>query len=198
MDAYHVALFLHIVTLIVAASATAVTKLAVSRRIRARTASEALDWHNTLISASRVFPFTLVSFVVTGGYMVSVMGARAWSSGFVVAGFVGVGLLLGSGTYLGVKGKALKRVLENAVAAAPGAAAPRLVPPAPVVLLPVINTGVALATVFDMVTKPASIPVALGVIAIGAVASVAIAKLQRSAAPRGEVRPSLASATGRS
>jgi len=34
MDAYHIALFLHIVTLIVAASATAVTKLAVGRRIR--------------------------------------------------------------------------------------------------------------------------------------------------------------------
>ena len=34
-------------------------------------------------------------------------------------------------------------------------------------MLPVINTGMVLSVVFDMVTKPASIPVALGVIAIG-------------------------------
>jgi len=51
MDAYHIALFLHIVTLIVAASATAVTKLAVGRRIRARTVGEALEWHNVLMSS---------------------------------------------------------------------------------------------------------------------------------------------------
>ena len=49
MDAYHIALFLHIVTLLVAASATAVTKLAVGRRIRARTVREALEWHELLI-----------------------------------------------------------------------------------------------------------------------------------------------------
>ena len=40
--------------------------------------------------------------------------------------------------------------------------------------LPVVNMGIALSVVFDMVTKPASVPVALGVIAIGIVASAAL------------------------
>jgi len=185
MDAYHIALFLHIVTLIVAASATAVTKLAVGRRIRARTAREALEWHELLISTSKLFPICLAAFLLTGVYMVSVAGGRAWSSGFVVAGLVGVALLLGSGTYLGVKAKALKAVLQNIVARAPDASAPRLAPPPLVAMLPLINTGVALGTVFDMVTKPASVVVALGVIAFAIAVSGVAAWRQRPVAAHG-------------
>ena len=190
MDAYHIALFLHIVTLIVAASATAVTKLAVGRRIRARTAREALEWHELLISTSKLFPICLAAFLLTGAYMVSVAGARAWSSGFVVAGLVGVTLLLGSGTYLGVKAKGLKGVLHTIASKAPDAPAPRLAPPPLVAMLPLINTGVALAVVFDMVTKPMSILVALGVIALGVVLTGTAAWRQRpAAAVAAEVAP---------
>jgi len=107
MDAYHIALFLHIVTLIVAASATAVRKLAVARRIRARTVREALEWHEFLISTSKLFPICLAVFLASGAYMTSIAGAAAWSTGFVVSGLVGVTLLLASGTYLGVKASGL-------------------------------------------------------------------------------------------
>jgi hypothetical protein len=46
---------------------------------------------------------------------------------------------------------------------------PKMAPPAAVVLLPTINTGVALAVALDMVAKPTSIPIALGIVAVGAV-----------------------------
>lgn len=167
MDIHHIALFLHIVTLMAAGGATAVTKLAVGRRARARTVGEALDWHNVLVSTSKVFPICLVSFVLTGSYMVSVIGMRGWSSGFVVAGLAGVALLLASGTFLGIKGKAVAKVLEKIAKEGSDRPAPKLVPPPLVVVLPVVNTAISLSVVFDMVTKPASIPVALGVIAIG-------------------------------
>ena len=181
MDIYHIVLFLHITALLVAAGATAVTKIAVGRRARARTVGEALDWHNVLISASKVFPMCLAAFVITGGYMVSVIGRQNWSSGFVVAGLVGVALLLTSGTFLGVKGKALKQLLESIAAEGPDRPAPRLVPPPVLALLPMINTGIALSVAFDMVTKPTSIPVALGVIALGAMLGAGIAMRQRPA-----------------
>ena len=176
MDSYRIALFLHVVTLVVAASATAVTKLAVGRRIRALTVAEALDWHNVLVSASRAFPICLASFVITGSYMVSHSGNRAWGSGFVVSGLVGVTLLLASGTYLGIKGKALKQVLENLMKDGPDRPAPRLIPPPFVALLPGANTGIALGVVFDMVMKPTSAPVALGVIVLGAAVSIGLAR----------------------
>jgi hypothetical protein len=42
MDTYHIALFVHLLTLIVAASVTAITRLAATRRMRAHTIGEAL------------------------------------------------------------------------------------------------------------------------------------------------------------
>jgi len=183
MDRYHVALFLHIVTLIVAASTTAVTKLAVGRRIAARTIGEVIEWHTVLMSASKIFPICLAAFVITGSYMLSVANMHAWTTGFVVAGFVGVAWLLASGIYLSMKGRALLSVLENMAKAGTDRPAPKLVPPPAVVLLPAVNTGVAIAVVFDMATKPASVSVALIVIAIGAVVSgVATAARARSRA----------------
>jgi hypothetical protein len=176
MDIYHIALFLHIVTLIVAASVTAVTKLAATRRARARTVADALDCHNVLVSSSRAFPVCLVAFVATGAYMVSVAAPGAWASGFVVAGLVGVLLLLASGTYLGVKGKALTRLLESIAAEGADRPAPPLVPTPLVAVLPVVNTGIALSVVFDMVVKPASVTAALGIIAAGVVLSAAIGR----------------------
>jgi hypothetical protein len=175
MDLYHIALFVHIVALIVAASATAITKLAVSRRARARTVGDALDWHNVLMSTSKAFPICLAVFVLTGSYMVSVSGARAWSAGYVVAGLFGVAMLLGSGTFLGIKGRALTQVLETIAQAGMDRPAPKLVPPPLVVVLPMVNTGISLGVVFDMATKPASIPVALSVIVIGGALTAVLA-----------------------
>ena len=176
MDSYRIALFLHVVTLVVAASATAVTKLAVGRRIRARSVAEALDWHSVLVSASRAFPLCLASFVITGSYMVTRAGSQAWTSGFVISGLFGVAFLLGSGTYLGIKGKALKQVLENLAKDGADRPVPKLIPPPLVRMLPLVNTGVAIGVTFDMVTKPASMSLAIGIIVLGAAISVALSR----------------------
>ena len=176
MDTYRIALFLHVITLMVAASATAVTKLAVGRRIRARSVAEALDWHSVLVSASRAFPLCLASFVITGSYMVTRAGSQAWTSGFVISGLFGVAFLLVSGTYLGIKGKALKQVLENLAKDGADRPVPKLIPPPLVRMLPVANTGVSLGVAFDMVMKPASVPVALAILILGAAVSVALSR----------------------
>jgi hypothetical protein len=180
MDTYRIALFLHIVALIVAASAGGVSKLAVSRRIHACTVGEALDWLNVQISASGAFPISLATFVITGSYMVSLGGPHAWLNGFVVSGLVGVAFLLASGTYLGIKGKALKQVLEGMAKTGADRPAPRMAPPKLVAILPLANTGVALGVVFDMAAKPASIPVALGIVAASAAITVGMSRLRKS------------------
>jgi hypothetical protein len=167
MDRFHIALFLHIVALVVASSAAAVTKLAAGRRARARTLREAIDWHTVLTSTAKLFPVCLAVFVITGSYMLSFGSAQVWTAGYVVAGLVGVALLLASGVFLAIKGKALADVLERLAASGADNAPPPLAPPPLVVALPVINTGIALAVVFDMVTKPTSVAIALGVVALG-------------------------------
>ena len=103
------------------------------------------------------------------------------STGFVVAGLVGVLLLLISGVFLATKGKALKQVLDSIAMKGADQPAPQLVPPPLVVALPAINTGIALSVAFDMVTKPTSIPVALSVIAVGIL--LAAATTMRRPAP---------------
>lgn len=185
MDRYHIALFIHILALVVAASATAVTKLAVGRRARARTVGEVLDWHGVLMSSAKLFPMCLAVFVITGAYMLSVSHANAWSSGFVVAGMVGSALLLVSGVFLSTKAKALKTFLEEIAKGGSDQPPPKLIPPPLIAALPVINTGIALSVVFDMVTKPVSIPVALSVIATGIVLSAAGAMRRPAAVAKG-------------
>jgi hypothetical protein len=180
MDLYHITLYLHIVTLTVAAGATAVVKLAIGRRTRARTVGEVLDWHNVLMKASKFFPICLALFVITGSYMLSVNHINAWSTGFVVAGLVGVALLLVAGIFLGTKGKALAQMLEGMAKSGADQPAPKLVPPPVIGALPMINTGIALAVVLDMVTKPVSIPIALSILA-GGIALGAVVGMRRHA-----------------
>jgi len=171
VDFYPIAKYVHLVALFVAAGVTAVTKLAAGRRLRARTVGEALDWHNTLMAAAKLFPVCLLFLALSGGYMLSVLRVSI-SSGFIVAGALAIVWLFASGAFLGIKGGVLKGVLEQVASKGTDQPAPRLVPPAAIVMLPTINTGVALAVALDMVAKPTSIPIALGIVAVGVVLGV--------------------------
>jgi hypothetical protein len=168
VDLYPIAKYVQIVALFVAAGVTAVTKLAAGRRMRARTVGEALDWHNTLMAAAKLFPICLLFLALSGGYMLSVLRV-SMSSGFIVAGVLAIVWLFASGAFLGIKGGVLKGALEQIASKGADQPAPRLAPPAAVVMLPTINTGVALAVALDMVAKPTSIPIALGIVAVGVV-----------------------------
>lgn len=183
MDLYHIVLFVHILALLVAVAATAITKLAAARRAKARTIGEVIEWHNTLTGAARAFPLVLVVFVLTGGFMTSRTGL-SMSTGFIVAGLAGVVLLLASGIYLGMKGKAFGAMLQQ-MAAAKGAdqPAPKMVPPPLLVTLPVINTTLALSVAFDMVTKPTSILTALSVVGVGILLGAVIGFREAAAVP---------------
>ena len=182
MDSYHIALFFHVLALIVAAGATAIIKLSLVRRTRARTVGEMLEWHSVLMKISVLFPISLAVFVLSGGYMVG-KAHIAWSTGFIVAGLTGVGVLLAAGTVLGVTGKALKLRLEALAAQGANQPAPSLKAPPVISLLPFANTGLVIGVVFDMATKPLSVPTALTVIAIGFGAGAAYGRMAGIAKP---------------
>jgi hypothetical protein len=184
MDSYHIALFIHLVTLVVAAGVTAVTKLAAGRCTRARTIGELQEWHGVLMSAARLFPLCLAVFVASGAWMLGVARAPVWASAYVVAGITGVVLLLASGAYLGAKARAVRDVIAAMAQQGADRPAPRLAPPRLVAALPAVNTGFALAVVFDMVTKPASLAVALAIIVAGI--AVGGASAMRRPAPQME------------
>lgn len=190
MDLYHFSLFLHLLTLIVAAAVTAVTKIAAGRRAVARSVDEMLEWHRVLMSASTLYPICLAVFTATGVYMLIVAHINAWASGFVVAGLTGVILLLASGITLGVAGKRLQRMLEGLAQTSGSQSPPRLAAPFLITALPMINTGLALAVVYDMVMKP-TIPVALGMLAVG----IGLGALGARQGQRVPVKPSTSGST---
>lgn len=84
----------------------------------------------------------------------------------------GVVLLLAIGGFLGAKGKSVQQRLEQLAAQDADQPAPKFVPLSVVAALPLVNTGIALSVAIDVVTKP-SVPVALGVVAIGIVLGAA-------------------------
>jgi hypothetical protein len=55
-----------------------------------------------------------------------------------------------------------------------------MAPPKLVAVLPLANTGLALGVVFDMAAKPASIALALGIVAAGAAITVGLSRLRKS------------------
>lgn len=171
MDWYHVALFVHFIALVIAIAAASRVEFFFERRSKASTVRETLEWHRRLMATAKAFPIALVLLVLSGSYMVSTGTAQTWSAGFVTAGFTGVVLLLASGNFLSMKGRALARRLEQRIAGGEGENAPAL-PPAllPATLLRA-NFAIVVAVVFDMTLKP-TIADALGVLALAVAAAV--------------------------
>lgn len=165
MDAYHVTLFLHLLALLAAAVASGLVHLAAARERRAATVAEALEWGRFTGKAARVFPIAVLTLVLTGGFMLRAGGGWSWQSGWVEAGAAGALLLLAGGAVLGARG----RRASMALAAQPRDAAPVRTPDPLIPALSNANTGLALAIVFVMTTKPAA-AAAFGTLALGLVA----------------------------
>lgn len=96
-----------------------------------------------------------------------------------------------TGTFLGIKGNALEQVLERIAAKGADQPTPKPIPPPLVAELPLINTGIALGVVFDMVTKPASVAGALAVIPAGIALGALLARRLPATAPTSRSRQTL-------
>lgn len=179
MHAYQLALFVHLLALLAAIAASALVHYSLLRLRRAETAAEALPLIGTCHRVSPAFPIALLALVATGAWMVH--SAWSWSAGFVDAGLVGAAFLFASGAVL-EGGRA-----KNIAAALAGGAHPSDVVHDPVLWAANSgNTGLALAIVFVMATKP-SAPIAFVALAVGLAigAGVGLA-LRRPTAPVGE------------
>jgi hypothetical protein len=184
MHGYHVALFVHLLALLAAFSASSLVHFAMTRVRDARTGAEALQWLGLCHRLSRVFPVALLTLVASGAWMTHDLWT--WDTGFVDAGLTGAVLLLLSGA--GVEGGRARRVAAS-LAAAPGDR------PGEAVRDPLwwaaswANTGTALGVVFAMAAKPSAAGSFAGV-AIGLVAGVCV-----GLAARGSQGPARTKAT---
>ncbi len=174
MDGYRIALFVHLLSLLVATAAAGITHLAERRLHGATTAAEARQWHGIVMGTAQVFPVAVVGLVLSGAYMVH--RAWTWNTGFVDAGLLAAVLLMVSGIVLGRRGTAAKAEFERVGAGPLDARAQAAARDGFAEALSWANTMLALAVVFVMVTKPA-LPGALAELVLGVLAGVAIARL---------------------
>ena len=172
MDGYHVALFLHIASLMAAGAAASLSHFAQIRRDRSTTVREAREWHTLLLVSSRAFPGVILTLLVTGGVMLSRHTGWSWQDGRVQAGLVGLVILGANGGMLGKRGKAMAADLAAREQASPTDAPPPM-RDAVAERMSWMAIGIVVGEIFVMSNKPPLVP-ALIVVAISALSSVLI------------------------
>jgi hypothetical protein len=154
MDGFRLVLFLHLCALLCAIGTSALLHFAEIQLRAAATVAAVRTWASLIEKGAKVFPIALLVLLASGAYLVD--RSWAWSSGWVDASLVGVGVLFVVGAcVIGARSRALRREL---VSAGDGAVPAQLAQIAREHIAGVAswtNTGVALGIVFVMTTKPA-------------------------------------------
>lgn len=97
MNPYTIALFFHLIFVLLACAAAAVAMFASLKLRAASDVAEAFEWLSVVRRVVPTFPVAVLGLLATGGYMTHQL--RAWSVPWVDAALVGLGLIvmLGSG-----------------------------------------------------------------------------------------------------
>ncbi len=178
MNAYHVALFTHLASLLLATAAAALALHAALRLRAARDADEAASWLRFVGRVVRLFPVAVLGLLATGIYMTH---ARwSWSLPWIQASLAGLALIvvLGSGIEAG-RARALGRELAEQ-GLSPRAR--RLLRDPVSWSAKLMTQTVALAVVFVMTAKPGAAGAA-GALAVAVVTGLAVAVPFWRAAP---------------
>ncbi|MDX6504206.1 MAG: hypothetical protein QOE29_1331, partial [Gaiellaceae bacterium] len=109
---YQIGLFLHIAFLLVGFSAGTMMVVTASKLRSATTGAESFPWGMLAAKTARAFPIAVVGLFLTGAYMTHKV-SWSWSSGWIVAGIIGLAILMGQGALIeGRHGKELGAALR--------------------------------------------------------------------------------------
>lgn len=113
MTPYTFALFLHLLFVLAACAAAALTTFATMRLRRSESLGEVAEWGTLVARIVPTFPVAVLGLLGTGAYMTHVRWS--WSTPWVDAAAVALGMLvmLGPGVE-GSRGRALRRELRSA------------------------------------------------------------------------------------
>lgn len=187
MQTYHVVLFIHIVSLLIAVGAVATLHIADVEIRRARTLSEAGRLGMRMKVTAHAFPVAIVGLVGSGIYMTHHLG-WGFSTSWVLAGLVGLGAIVVLGDVVnGRNGRKLGALIGAAIAS--GGDGPltdevraRLDDPL-AKFAAVAPTGIMFGVIYDMTVKPAALGSALAILIALALGGIASQVLLRSPAP---------------
>jgi hypothetical protein len=181
MDGYRLVLFLHLCALLGAIGTAALLHFAEIQLRAAATVAAVRTWTSLIEKGAKVFPVALLVLLGSGAYLVD--RRWTWSSGWIDASLVGVGILfvVGAGV-VGGRRRALRRELAHTTDGAVTAPLARIACEHVGGVASWTNTGLAFGIVFVMTTKPslAGSLVALAAAAgLGALVALRVGRIWR-------------------
>src|SRR5580765_1788489 len=110
MDAYHVVLYVHIVSLLVGFGAGVVETVCLLKLRRAETLADAVPWGQLAGQIEKAFPVAIVGLYASGAYMTSQLWT--WGTSWIVLPIVGLAVVSLQGPLVaGRRGHAVKQAL---------------------------------------------------------------------------------------
>ncbi len=178
MDAYHVVLYVHILSFLVGISAGVVATVCLLKLRRAETLADAAPWGQLVGQIEKAFPVAIVGLYASGAYMTSQYWT--WSTSWIVIPIVGLAVLSLQGPLVaGRRGHALKKAL---MANGPGPLGPearRMTRDRALWIADLTNETLVLAIIWVMVEKSAwasGIAALVIAYAVGVIAAIALTR----------------------
>ena len=169
MDKYHVALYIHFVSLLIGIGAASVLTVCAFQLRAARTLADAGPWGRVAAKVGRVFPIAILGLFGSGAYMTSDLWT--WDTGWIEVGIAALVVLAIQGPV--VAERSGKKVAQALMANGPGELrgdALRKTKYLPLWWAEMSAIGLVLAIIWNMTTKAglgSSIAAAVGGYAVG-------------------------------
>lgn len=169
MDKYHVALYIHFVSLLIGIGAASVLTVCAFQLRAARTLADAAPWGRVAAKVGRLFPIAILGLFGSGAYMTS--DVWTWDTGWIEVGIAALVVLAIQGPL--VAERSGKKVAQALMANGPGdlrGDALRKTRYLPLWWAEMSAIGLVLGIVWNMTTKAglgSSIAAAVGGYAIG-------------------------------
>ena len=152
MDAYHVVLYVHILSLLIGISAGVVATICLLKLRRAETLADAAPWGQLTGQIEKAFPVSIVGLYATGAYMTSQYWT--WSTSWIVIPIVGLAVLSLQGPLVaGRRGHAVKQALMANGPGPLGSEARRMTRDRALWIADLTNETLVLAVIWVMVRK---------------------------------------------
>jgi hypothetical protein len=91
LDAYHVALYIHLLSLFIGIGAASILMVCLFQLRKAQTLMEAAPWGGVAGKIGRAFPVAVLGLFATGAYMTS--DVWTWSTGWIEVAIVGLAVV---------------------------------------------------------------------------------------------------------
>jgi hypothetical protein len=177
MNAYHVVLYVHLLSLLVAAGASAVMFVCHVRLRAAHTRGDAQQWLVLTEQTVRAFPLAVLGLFGTGAYLTSDLWS--WRTGWIDVSIAGLVFIALQGPLVGGRaGRILRHALEANGPGVLAGDARRAARSRATWIVVFSNPAVMLAIVWNMTDKPSAGLAAVAVVvafAVGAGAGLRVA-----------------------